>query len=294
MNRPSSIIVSLTLLACATHQAYALAPRTDAAVHTVIDGPATAAALTWHYMDTRANCGSDSQPAFLCSGVVLRSTTYSNNFDAWDPSPSSIKKGGISFSYLRKDNNFKRFVYDRSNSHGFIFYPVFETPSTKRRIQVLCQYPMDAGTDHRPQACGQFPGYPSSAPCHLQNILTGEQWAKQFPPGTLGRRTCAFDVRDSRNRLAGPAFEAALKAKSSRPEFFSEQNELVLDAWESGIGAQLPIQAFFYQNDAGRQLARLTKARFLSKTGIDLPLIKITLAQTASGTAKFEFIASDQ
>ncbi|MFK0314312.1 hypothetical protein ACIQUF_24175 [Pseudomonas sp. NPDC090233] len=127
------LLLNLMLAACVSP------PRTPSTNTTsTLDGEATAAALTEQYMDTTPRCNnSDTQPAFLCSGVIIRVTTYSDDYESWDPSPMAKKKRAVSFSYLRKDQNFGLFAYSRPNANGFIFYPNFKV-TPERRIPVLC------------------------------------------------------------------------------------------------------------------------------------------------------------
>ncbi|WP_240783196.1 MULTISPECIES: hypothetical protein [Pseudomonas] len=66
-----------------------------------LDGPATASYLTTLYGRKFPNCNKvDSQPSFLCSGVMLRVTVKdpNNTYKVWEPSPISVTSGGISFS----------------------------------------------------------------------------------------------------------------------------------------------------------------------------------------------------
>lgn len=202
----------------------------------------------------------------------------------------------MSFSYLRKDNNFKSFAWSTSNPNGFIFYPILGKPSDKDDIPVLCHFPMDGWTDRRTEryGCGAYPQVPGSEPCHQQNITTGAQWVAKYPPGTSGNKICGFDVRDELNHHAGPNFYAAMQAKWSNKEYFGEHNEMLLRVWSPGQGSVLPIQAFFYGSAAGLDPARKSKQRFLTRTNINLPIIKVTLPTTPTGSATFQYIAADQ
>ncbi|MNG22065.1 hypothetical protein D3C76_1738070 [compost metagenome] len=69
---------------------------------------------------------------------------------------------------------------------------------------------------------------------------------------------------------------------------------MLLRAWSKGQGSVLPIQAFFYADALGLANARKDKQRFLIRTKIDLPLIKITLPAQAQGNASFQYLAGDQ
>ncbi|MNJ46126.1 hypothetical protein D3C77_412500 [compost metagenome] len=290
MNKLLLLLISILLSACATK---APPPSTSAAI-TVVDGPATATELNARYQDTPRNCGNDSRPAFLCSGVILRTTTYSDAYDSWDPSPISEKKGSISFSYLRKDNNFVAFGWRLTN--GYVIYPILKTPPDKLKVPILCMFPMDGWTDGRleRQGCGIYGNNATSKACHQLGITTGAQWRTNYPPGTQGGNICGFDVRDELNDYAGQNFYAALQAKWQDSRYFAEHNEMLLRAWSKGQGSVLPIQAFFYADAAGLANARKDKQRFLIRTKIDLPLIKITLPAQAQGNASFQYLAGDQ
>lgn len=296
MNRYLFILVSLLLGAC-TSNAPSDAPPTQNSI-VVVDGPSTAATLTAQYLNTVGNCGSDSEPAFLCSGVMIRATIYSEHYLAWNPSPNATRKGAVSFSYLRKDSNFEHFVYDSPTSNGFIFFPAKAAPAGKLHIQVLCHFPNDGWSDDRwadRNGCGSYPGMAGSGPsCVELGVATGAQWGAKYPPGTSGKSICSFDVRSERGPSAAPAFNAALQAKSLNPWYFNDQNELLLKVWPTDRGRYLPMQAFFYAKPGGLADARKNKDWFIRRAGINLPIIKVTLPTTANGIAKFEYFAADQ
>ena len=63
-------------------------------------GEDTANALNARYAKTSRNCGSTSQPAFLCEGVIVRATAEPK---FWVPQEKNLQSGAISVSYLRKD-----------------------------------------------------------------------------------------------------------------------------------------------------------------------------------------------
>lgn len=296
MNRLLLLFVPLLLVACVSQETPTPPSKPHAPAITVVDGPATAEALTKRYNDTRRNCGNDSMPAFLCSGIIIRATIYSDKYAAWNPSPAAIAKGSVSFSYLRKDNNFQKFAWAPNDPNGFIFYPIMGMPELKSKIAILCHFPMDGWTDARRdrEACGVYPGVAGSEACHQQGITTGAQWVAKYPPGTRGDRICGFDVRDELNHYAGPNFYAAMQAKWMNSGYFGEQNEMLLRVWGQNQGEKLPIQAFFYASQAGLEPARKNKQRFLAEAKINLPIIKVTLPTVPSGSATFQFIPGDQ
>jgi hypothetical protein len=96
-------------------------------------GEETARKLTTAYHNTAANCGTPTTPAFLCSGVTLRITKTSNNYDPWDHSDFSRKTDAVSFSYLRADTKFVRTPWYGVN--GLIFYPYLNAPAGKNKTR---------------------------------------------------------------------------------------------------------------------------------------------------------------
>lgn len=276
----------------------------------VRDGASIAATLTGLYNDTAANCGTDSKPAFLCSGITLRATETNQSFFPWNPSPNSQTRGGVPFSWLRKDSNFSRAAFSYLN--GFIFYPVLTKPSAKQKIEVLCYFPVDADSVKRPtlSGCGAHSSYPTnSGLCHEQTpkVDTAATWLTHFNQiqNTAGgiqqhAHQCAFDVRDKVNYHAGPNFLAGVNARKNLGDADKRiQNEMMLATWAQNIPGQLPIMAFYYlggTNQAtGLANAKIDQKRFYDETkGQVVPIIKMTLPDTFTGTATFIYSASDQ
>lgn len=270
----------------------------------VLDGPATAESLTTLYHRKFPNCNtSDSQPAFLCSGVTLRVTVKdpAEQYKVWDPSPTSIANGGVSFSYLRADANFGRLAWGYGN--GYILYPIFGAPHDKIDLDYLCSYPMDAWSWHRTTPCGHSNDYPAlSRPCHLAGVTTAPQWLGVWtmPGGTPYLRQCGFDVNDDRNQLAGPAFYQSVLSKGllGQPGF-DGHNEIIIKTWTPGRPNTFPIMAFFFVaggTNEGLADARYNQRDFYNSTNpkIIVPIIRLTPANTAAGSATFTYVAADQ
>ncbi|MBD8708163.1 hypothetical protein IFT47_16130 [Pseudomonas sp. CFBP 13711] len=253
--------------------------------------------LTNRYADTAANCGTPSQPAFLCNGVMIRGTSNSPGaYHVWDNSPASITRGGVSASYLRSDANFRKLAWGYNNGYILTAYLFAEG---KLHPEVLCLFPVDAGTGSRTdRGCGEHPGTVGSRPCHLQNVTTAAQWWTHYTsqPGNLHYAQCGFDVSDDRNDNAGPAFVAGLEAMSLMgSQAFVENNELVLAVWDSGLGKTLPLEAFFYlAGSAGLPVAQHNQSDLINTDGVWIPVIKITLPTTAAGKVTFSYSADEQ
>lgn len=309
MNRIIGLLLFALLVGCA--QPVSQAPDVisgSSAQSARLDGAATAAYLTTLYGRQLANCNEvDSKPAFLCSGVMFRVTDKdpNNTYKVWDPSPTSIKNGGVNFSYLRADTNFDKFAWDKTNSNGYILYPVLERPANTDQLKVLCSYPMDSYGWHRSATavCVAHPSYPNSGHCQDAGITTGEQFKNAWSsaPGDQNRRQCDFDVRDERNRLAGPAFYQSLRAKSLLGATgFSQWNDILVKTWAAGKPNALPILAFFYspaKNDPKALAdAQYNQRDFYNSTNpkIVVPIIRVALPTVLTGKATFTYVAADQ
>ena len=260
-------------------------------------GPALAAELQRRYQDTRTDCGTAGRPAFLCSGIVLRGTSHSEDkpYDPWDPSDTAIRVGGTSFSYMRSDFNIKRlaFTYDK----GYIFYPYMNTPPDKLKIEILCFFPVDGQSDHRThKGCGPHKDAPSvSEPCGLQNINTAEQWRDHYVQYPQGPKRCGFDVSKTSTVPTAAVFhQALLTGPLVFPIAFEVPNDIKLETWLPGSAEKLPIQAFMYTKDTGIRSVQHDQRRFHELTGIALPIIRITLPSTFQEPATFEYRDADQ
>ncbi|UZE15327.1 halovibrin HvnC [Pseudomonas sp. B21-054] len=270
----------------------------------VLDGPGTATLLTTLYERRFPNCySSDSQPSFLCSGVTLRVTVKdpAEQYKVWDPSPTSITSGGVSFSYLRADANFGRLAWGHGN--GYILYPIFGAPVDKIDLDYLCSYPMDAWSWYRTPPCGASGEYPAlSRPCHVAGVTTAQQWLGVWtmPGGNPYLRQCGFDVNDDRNQLAGPAFYQSLLSKGLvGARGFDEHNEIIIKTWTPGRPNTFPIMAFFFVaggTNAGLADARYNQRDFYNSTNpkIVVPIIRLTPANSAAESATFSYVAADQ
>jgi hypothetical protein len=259
-------------------------------------GEQVARHLTNRYADTRTNCGTDSRPAFLCAGIMIRGTSSNPTYHVWNNSAGAKEKGGVSFSYLRSDTDFRKLAYSYTN--GFVFTS-YEHAATKIHPEVLCSFPIDAGTDYRvDNGCGQFREFVGSGACHLRNILTAAQWWADYNSHPSSRHSwqCGFDVKDSRNALAGPAFAASVGARRHLGlEGYEEQNEVVVKTWADNLGKTLPLEAFFYiYQSTGLAVAQRNQRDLKATDGILIPIISVRLAPTQNGTATFYYIPSDQ
>jgi len=245
--------------------------------------------LTMNYNNEANNCGSDSTPAFLCSGVML---------DGTDPSVVRpwISSSAESFSFIRKDAKFSKLAYNRKN--GFIFYPYVSAPTGKDHPDILCFFPVAGETETRSDnGCGASSAYPDdSGPCQAQGITTATEWYHQYC-GIAGSSTqehehqCGFNVSDAYGSGSATAFTEALTAMGMLS--YGEQNEMRVASWESSNNANIPLQAFFYL-DGGLQAAQQNQQTYYDDNNIIVPIVKITLPASKNDDAIFVYSQNDQ
>ena len=128
-------------------------------------GEEVAADLNARYNDTSAACAGNT-PSYYCNGVTIRGTD-NGNYDPWDPSPTQVSKGSVSFSYLRKDSK----VTKLARTSGYALLSQDQAIVQGKEREYLCSYAHDAWTDivGRPSfGCGLQPGYNQD----LINLLT--------------------------------------------------------------------------------------------------------------------------
>ncbi|MET0581754.1 MAG: hypothetical protein ABWZ08_07270 [Pseudoxanthomonas sp.] len=258
---------------------------------------ALADVLSW-YNNTAQNCGSATAPAFVCSGVLLRATETNPAFLPWDPSPPSIKSGGVSFSWLRSDTNFSELVYNYWN--GYLMYPPGLAPGGAYAVQVLCVFPMDANTANRPtlQGCGPGTATPAtSAPCDTQGITTALLWGAHFI-SLADKYTgqCGWDMRRGVAATADRFNQSIQSRKDLASQWWAIQNELRVGTWPTGTGKALPIRAFFYVPGKTGALANAQddQKRYRDNYGIDMPILRMSLPTAKGGRTTFAYAEADQ
>ncbi|URL59107.1 hypothetical protein IM816_03035 [Luteibacter flocculans] len=256
-------------------------------------GGETVQRLIARYNDTRRDCGDAKSPAFLCSGILLRGTVASPKYHVWDPSPSSIATGGVSFSFLRKDAEFNQLALGYTN--GFIVAP-YQSVEGKLTPKILCSFPVDAATDQRNEnGCGVYRGNAASATCQRQGLSDAEGWRKTYMKGTgyaMKYAQCGFDVTGDD---AAPAFYESLKAMKYAPSFAGNnpENEVRMEPWPQGVPKELPIEAFFYV-PGGLDGAKYNQRDYYAQTNILLPIIRMTLPSAPSADTTFAFVPQEQ
>ncbi|MDC9583108.1 N-acyl homoserine lactonase [Xenorhabdus sp. PR6a] len=247
--------------------------------------------LTQRYLDNQTDCGDDGLPIFLCSGILIRGTVASDAYHSWNPSPTSERRGSVSFSYLRSDIKVVQLEVDHHN--GYIFSPYLEILNNPEKInpEILCYFPIDGGTDARNnKGCGSYSGYPDLGSCQQQNITTAQQWVDNYVNINHRDRNaqCGFDVT---GEGSADIFMQGIKVSSLID--LPLNNELVLGIWEQNIPNKLPIEAFFYQNN-GLQDAQYDQRDFYQSTGIIIPIVKMAFPLSPGEKITFTYREEDQ
>ncbi|BBP69654.1 hypothetical protein PHLH6_16580 [Pseudomonas sp. Seg1] len=262
-------------------------------------GEAVAERLNIKYSNVTKEC--NGWAAYYCSGVLLRVTGTKPAYHAWDPSDNSIKTGGVSFSYLRKDLGTEILVYNETQ--GFIFKD-FDTAERlgSYPTPLLCSYPSDANTYSRPTdgGCGPNTFYPvTSRTCLEVGVTTLDSWKVHYRSvGGSGyfsqrnRNQCSFTGDKDEFALSLEARNNFERPEEERPY----HNEVMLKTWPRGIPEQLPIAAFFYLHkqtlEVGIEGAKYAQKDYFNVTGNLLPVIRVTLVDGKSEA--FSYHASEQ
>ena len=242
-------------------------------------GPEVVVHLQRRFDEHVADCGSAVRPAFLCSGILLRSTDYSASYDSWSPNPATAAYG-VSFSWLRQDANFNE-TYPSYN--GFIVYPLFfSDDGNYDTLTIRCAYPADAWTG-APDRCRET--------CQNKGITTATQWLASGYLVTSGPNQCAFGV-DQGTPATAAAFMQIVELRDRRAYF--GHDEIIVSAWSQTAGVRMPIEAFFYRGPSGLPIAKLDQQNFRTKTGRWVPVIHWTPATSVTGRATFSYSVTDQ
>ncbi|WP_213879128.1 hypothetical protein [Pseudomonas sp. dw_358] len=261
-------------------------------------GPDTASAMQAYYNATPEQCGK--APAFLCSGILLRTTRPSTEYHTWDHSPNTRKKGGVAFSYLRADTPIHALAEGASS--GFTLTPRRHRAEGTMPYRVLCAYPTDGDTWTRDVfGCGDNAQTESVEQfCHEHGIHTAEAWIERYEQteGPAHQRyfaQCAFDVRSSRGQAAVTDFYQSLRVMQLMPERPFPWNEMVIGAWDESRSNLLPIQSFFHVTGQwnGLRNAQFDQQDWFTTTGKFVPVIEITLPSDDQ-PARFTYHAGEQ
>jgi hypothetical protein len=263
-----------------------------------IEGQRVARHLAARYANLDTSCRNNpTDPAFLCSGVMLRGTAYSPEYHSWVPNPNSPLMGGVSFSFLRADSKFRSLAY--SYTHGFIVYPLFDNPSSVVDLEILCGFPMDANSENRVAfGCGANRLNPeTSKPCQAQGITTSAQWLERYRAPGAGdstQRQCGFTLETGTANSAAIFMQLIDSMALLGEESMGTQNELIVLSW-GATPNKVGVEAFFYRGGTdGLADSQKEQKDFYETVHVWRPLIRMTLPQTPADQATFTYVPSEQ
>ncbi|WP_283190594.1 hypothetical protein [Pseudomonas sp. PMCC200344] len=223
-------------------------------------GYQVAARLNARYRDTAVTC-RDGRAAFYCNGVLIRGTAASTQFHAWNPSPNSVGRNGVSFSWARADVG----MVQIAGNQGLIFKE--SSAPTPYDAALRCIYPTNAGTSGIPNSCRIY--------CDVLGVTTVAAYRAQGG-------TCAFNVTP-------PQVQLSIDVRNRNPAW----NEIIIAAWPQNIPGQLPLEAIFVvAGTAGLQDAQFIQRDFYQQTTRTVPVVRVAL--NAANGIPFSYEPSDQ
>ncbi|MFJ3009549.1 hypothetical protein ACIPGE_19780, partial [Pseudomonas fluorescens] len=239
------------------------------------NGYEVASRLNARYENTAATC-QGGKTAYFCDGVLLRATQASKAFHMWNPSPTSVGNGGVSFTYLRKDAGLTKPVY----AQGFLVRESFAPAAYP--LNVMCAYPFDGATS-RPQDTCRTRG----DMCHELGVTSVEAWVTRYAKSP--RNSCAFNNDPAQ-------FQLNIDVRPSVPNG-DGWNEVMIQTWPQDIPLQIPLEAFYYSLKAHYTSNGLPQAQFAQRdyfeiTGRFLPIVLIDLEAPAGQV--FRYNPADQ
>lgn len=231
-------------------------------------GYQVASKLNARYADASSSC-QDEQPAFRCNGVLIRAADASASFRAWNPSPNSISRNGVSFSYVRADVGTQQLA----GTQGFIFRETFAP--TGYPVTLRCAYPANAGTASIPDSC--------RGNCETQGVTTVAAWQSTYAskPGN----SCAFTSSPAQFQLS-----IDVRPTFSDPSAILKWNEMIIAAWPDDIPKELPLEALFYTSGSATGFANaafIQRDYFLHAENF-LPIVRLNLLATDGHPFSFE------
>ena len=264
------------------------------------EGTDVAWLMSYYYNRTLDDCGA-GRPLDQCSGLRVRGTDSMEVFEPWDPSPNSVKSGGVSMSFLRKDAKYQDLGLRKTN--GFVLKPNDFIAKGEKEISTLCFYPIDAWTDTRTAAgCADnnLTADRAEKICQTAGIKTAEQWLADYR-GVAGdhKKQCGFEIKDRPDDA--DAFWQGIRARKliqNDKDAIQTQTEIRVPTWGQNEDAVLPVLAFIYTPrpgmDSGLEKARDDQKRYFQKTGKWVPVIRVDLPTSNSADARFTYNESDQ
>lgn len=124
--------------------------------------------------------------------------------------------------------------------------------------------------------------------CSSKNAITLATWRAFTGALSHPSTQCSLSTQSPSQ------FDVSVKARQHTiPAVQSTYNELLLSVWPVGVGAQLPMQAFFYNTPTGLPEAKAYQQKYAARTGgLWLPVIKLDMTKVNSNP--FSYSAADQ
>ncbi|KAA5920947.1 hypothetical protein F3I27_20535 [Pantoea sp. Bo_2] len=235
------------------------------------DGIKTALLLNERYNRTDENCNGN--PAYYCSGIVVRVNEQPGKIDTWTP-------------YIRDSDNFLQFSYIRKDIGVNLWAKTFGIILKAREddeYSTRCFFPVNAMSGERlNNGCGEPMSIKKArnedvdnSTCKEQGVNTAEEWVakyKELPPPINSEKACSFSSHNA------STFNAALKASLLLGE--RGNNELIVNTsptfWSATDPSKDHIQALWYYKDSEwLDSARLEQQKYFDTTGLWVPVISI-------------------
>ncbi|MFM0069157.1 hypothetical protein [Paraburkholderia aspalathi] len=247
----------------------------------VVEEPQQLVRRLQNRFDSQVSACPDGSVAWHCSGLIIHSASENHPFTL---SPTQIKVGVASFSYVRRDNMAPPYGHQ-----GILLKPDFEFHQIK--TAVACFYPMNAGADDNIRAperhqCSELtddimsPGDYSSCYALLGRIpkdTPPDTWIAHFKAkyGEAIKWTykdqCSFSTSDPSQ------FIAAIKLSKEIAGMGRFNNELILTPWGASPTDDIPaevIEAVWYDINAADPVAARSIAeefaRKLYRKGVEV------------------------
>ncbi|RMR14092.1 DUF2599 domain-containing protein [Pseudomonas syringae group genomosp. 3] len=289
MDRLKTILIALSLPALLAASSVHAGEGTDVAW-----------LMSYYYNRTPTDCGA-GRPLDQCSGLRLRGTDSGQAFEPWDPSPNSVKSGGVSMSFLRKDVKYKDLGLKKTN--GFVLKPNDFISQNENKISTLCFFPLDAWTDYRTNAgCSENSNTTNYVEkiCQDAGVKTAEQWLADYRRvNNDHQKQCGFEIKDRADDAE--SFWQGVRARQmvqNDRDAMETQSEIRVPPWGAEEDAQLPVLAFIYTPNpglpSGLEKARGDQKRYFQKTGKWVPVIRADLPAANNVDARFTYNEGDQ
>jgi hypothetical protein len=309
-------VLRLDLSRTASVFAYDLADNPDHDFGHPIDEN-IANALNARYQDDKMDACPNGEPAFYCSGVLLRIVKPGGGFEVWDNSPVAHDLGSVSFGYIRRDMKISKTPWNGADGFvsGYIIHDGDSAANLGRPPTYHCFYPYDAdtqggvnpATDHGDPArksagCAPLLNPPAGAAwptpgvdndlatCPIVKLTTAAAWVADFAKEPHDYDLCSFSVID-----AGQ-FAVALEAQRllQSTKWANGWTEFLIKVWPDHSPDLIPIQAFFYAagQAAGLPQAQGDQVDFCRATNTLIPIVKFDIL--AKDGNVFSYQRSDQ